>query len=51
MKDKMLNMKIVDALECFDVYFDDIEEPDDYYIEFGRWVGEKIEAERDEVAL
>lgn len=46
----MLEMKIVDAMYCFDVYFDNIENPDDYYVEFGRWVGEKIEADKKEVA-
>lgn len=50
MKDKILNMKIVDALYCFDVYFDGIEDPEDYYVEFGRWVEKKINAEREEVA-
>ncbi len=37
----IIELRIVEALEIFDVYFDGIEDPDDYFIEFGRWVGEK----------
>ncbi len=50
MRRVILNMKIVDALECFDVYFDGIEDPEDYYIEFGRWVEEKMNDLTGEVA-
>lgn len=51
MQDKILGMKIADAMYCFDVYFDNIEDPDDYYIEFGRWVGAQLESECEEGGL
>ena len=38
----IMHMTIDEALKCFDVYFDAIEGPDDYYIECGRWVEEKM---------
>lgn len=43
---KALDMKIVDAMYIFDAYFDGIENPDDYYVEFGRWIGSKVEADK-----
>ncbi len=44
-------MTMDEALKCFDVYFDGIEAPDDYYIEFARWVEEKMnDADTREVA-
>ena len=42
---RLLNMTIDEALKCFDVYFEDIEGPEDYFVEFGRWVAEKYDIE------
>jgi hypothetical protein len=42
MRKRILEMRIYDALEYFDAYFDDIEQPDNYYVEFGRWIEEKL---------
>ena len=45
---RLLSMTMDEALKCFDVYFEDIEQPADYFVEFGRWVEEKY---NDEVGV
>jgi len=43
-KDKVIiDLTIIEAMEIFDVYFDGIENPQDYFIEFGKWIGERYE--------
>ncbi len=48
MRSRILAMTMDEAMKCFDVYFDGIEDPEDYFIEFGRWVEEKY---NDEVGV
>jgi hypothetical protein len=51
MYDLMLNTTIVEALGQFDKVFDELGGSDDFYGDFGRWIGEVIEKEQVEQVL